>query len=60
MKVTPELAQRILKAECERREADCLAEVQAVLDKHRCDLIGRPDFTPDGRVVVRVQVMARR
>ncbi len=37
-KITAEEAQALLREEAERRTQDCMAEVQTVLDKHRCRL----------------------
>ena len=58
-KITPEAARAVLNAEKTNREAACMIEIQAALDKYRCDLAGAPAFTADGRVTVQVRVTAR-
>lgn len=57
--ITLEAARAAIRADKQNREAACLAEVQAVLDKHNCDLAGIPVFTPDGRITVQVRVTAK-
>ena len=35
----------------------CKVEIDAVLKRHGCSLIAVPEFTPDGRVMSRVQIV---
>lgn len=58
--ITLEAAQAAIRADKQKREAACLTEVQAALDKYNCDLVGIPTLTLDGRITVQqVRVTAK-
>jgi len=39
-------AQAAIAADRERRETECLREIEAALEKHRCRLVVRPQLHP--------------
>jgi len=53
-----EEARAAIEQDRQERAQACLAEIQATLEKHSCQLAAIPQFTPDGRVVAEVQVVA--
>jgi hypothetical protein len=57
--LTAEDARRMIEQDRKERNEAALKEIQAVLAKYQCELAGVPSFTPDGRIVVRVQIVAR-
>lgn len=52
-----EQAQAAIRADQERRIAEALKGVQAVLDEHRCQVVAVPQIV-DGRIVAAVQIVA--
>lgn len=54
--ITMEEAEQVLEAERRRRVQLCQAAMGQVLQEHGCELVGIPEFTPDGRTVVTVQI----
>ena len=57
--ITTEQARAMLAQERQARADACGKEIAAALEKHKCQLIGTPAFTPDGRVVVNMNVVAQ-
>ena len=56
--VTADEARRLLEQDKRQRAEACLREIQAALERHRCQLQAVPGLTPDGRVVAQVTVTA--
>ena len=56
--MTPGQAKQMIDEERMERARMCLAQIQAALDAHRCQLMAAPQITPDGRIVAVVQVVA--
>jgi ethanolamine ammonia-lyase small subunit len=51
-------AQQIVAEANAAKQVQCAQEINAVLKKHGCVLVGTPVFTQDGRVAVQIQVIA--
>ena len=52
-------AQRLINEEKASRATTCGKEIDAILEKYGCVIVGTPFFTEDGRVVVNVVVQPR-
>lgn len=48
-----------LIANRERRAQACYAAVLAILAEHNCDIVAIPAIAPDGRIVAKVQIIAK-
>lgn len=57
--MTREELEAAVKAEQEERVRTCAASLAEVLDVYRCELVGVPGWTSDGRVVAQVVVKAK-
>lgn len=57
--MTPAEAVELVNADKQRRVTACLRDVQDVLEKHACDLVAEPIYTPDGRTVCKINFVAR-
>ncbi len=56
--LTPDKAKELLEKDQQKRQADCIAKVNAALKEYGMTLSGRPTFTADGRVIVQVGVVS--
>lgn len=56
--MTPEQARQVLASERLQRQLACQAELQALLAKHRCQILVAPRLTSDGRIVANMQIVA--
>jgi arginine repressor len=57
--LTPDAARQLLTQERIAREQKCQKEIQAVLDKHGCQLVAQPTITQDGRLAARIVLVSR-
>ncbi len=55
--ITPAEAQAVLEEQKRKRIQQCQHEINEALRRHKCDLIGEPFFTPDGRIRARVRLV---
>ena len=49
-----EEARTLLKAEEKKRLESCQAEINEVLARRKCQLVGQPGITQDGRIAVNI------
>jgi len=47
----------VLRQEQQKRWQQCHREIQAVLAKYGCMLVGQPTITPDGRISANVAIV---
>ena len=57
--MTPAEAEQLLEADKRKRAETVGKLIQDALTANRCDLIGVPRFTQDGRIIAEVQIVAR-
>lgn len=55
--LSPEEARRVIAAERDRRVRACLAEIQAALQRHGCEIVAQPAITADGRIETKVELV---
>jgi hypothetical protein len=54
----PQSAAEIIRSIKEQTAVECGRELEAVLKKHGCVLVGVPSITKDGRITAHVQLVA--
>lgn len=57
--MTMQAAQAMLDADRQQRSKMAYEAIRAILEQHKCDLVGTPQITADGRIATTVQVVAR-
>jgi hypothetical protein len=50
-------ARRVLVEERDRRLKECQHEINELLRRYRCDLVGEPYITQNGRIAARVRLV---
>jgi len=55
--LSAEEARRVIAAERDRRVRVCLADIQAALQRHGCEIVARPVITADGRIETKVELV---
>jgi len=53
-----EEARKMIEEEKQQRAAACMAEIDATLKRHNCQIVTRPIIDDQGRIVATAQIVA--